>query len=230
GPGGELEEFTITPQPPLFTKERGPGGELEEFTITSDDYETVGGLKHALSNHADEAFEELDAKQQKIAEIMFRRLSERGAAQRDTRNPTPLSEIAAVAGVTVPEVSPVVEVFRHPERCFLTPAHSVQLEPDTVLDISHESLIRQWQRMNAWVEQEAKSAETYQRLEKTAYLWKEGNAGLWGTPDLEITLAWKEQETPTPEWAGRYSATSPPTPLLQGEGSNTPPSLAGQCC
>ena len=75
-----------------------------------------------------------------------------------------------------------------------------------MLDISHESLIRQWQRLNQWVEQEALSADNYRRLEQTARLWHTGQAALWGTPDLENALAWREQEDPTAAWAERYGA------------------------
>ena len=79
--------------------------------LTLADYEQVGGLKNALSNHADEAFGALDERQQKIAEVLFRRLSERAAGRRDIRRPTPASEIAALADASVEEVVKVVNVF-----------------------------------------------------------------------------------------------------------------------
>ena len=173
-------------------------------TLTLDDYEQVGGLAQALSNHADEAYEALDAEQQRIAAVLFRCLSERSPTQRDTRRPVQLGAVAAVADVPPAQVAAVADVFRHPDRSFLTPSADVALHPDTVLDISHESLIRQWQRLNAWAEQEAEAAETYRRLAQTARLWKRGQAALWSTPDLENALAWKERERPTSAWAARY--------------------------
>ena len=173
-------------------------------TLTLDDYEQVGGLTQALSNHADEAYETLDAEQQRIAAVLFRCLSERSPTQRDTRRPIQLGAVAAVAGVPPAQVAAVADVFRHPDRSFITPSADVALHPDTVLDISHESLIRQWQRLNAWAEQEAEAAETYRRLAQTARLWKRGQAALWSTPDLENALAWKERERPTSAWAARY--------------------------
>ncbi len=193
----------------MWTKKTSEVSEISEVCLALHGYEAVGGLENALSNHADEAFVELDDKRQHVAEIMFRCLSERGANQRDTRRPVRLREVASVAGVSASEVIEVVEVFRHPDLCFLTPAAGVPLEPDSVLDISHESLIRQWRRMNEWVGQEAESAEIYQRLEQTACLWKQGQAALWSTPDLENALAWKEREKPTTEWASRYSISPP---------------------
>jgi WD40 repeat protein len=181
-----------------------PQGEGSPIILTLADYKEVGGLARALSNHADEAFSQLSDEQQHIAEVLFRCLSERGLARRDTRRPARLDTVAAVAGVATAQVVAVVEVFRRPDRSFITPSVVVLLRSDTVLDISHESLIRQWQRLNQWVEQEALSADNYRRLEQTARLWHTGRAALWGTPDLENALAWREQENPTAAWAKRY--------------------------
>ena len=58
--------------------------------------------------------------------------------------------------------------------------------------------------MKRWVEQEAESAEIYRHLEQTARLWKQDQAALWSTPDLENALAWKDREQPTIVWASRY--------------------------
>src|SRR5439155_5120677 len=58
------------------------------------DCDAVGGLNHALSRHADEAFAELDHRQQTIAETLFRSLSERAPGNRDIRRPTPAGEMA----------------------------------------------------------------------------------------------------------------------------------------
>src|SRR5262249_47103476 len=60
------------------------------LVLTLADYEAIGGLKMALSGHADEVFDRLDEDQRTIAEVLFRALSERGAEGRDTRRPAPL--------------------------------------------------------------------------------------------------------------------------------------------
>ena len=178
--------------------------DTEAVNLTLEHYTKVGGLAEALSRHADKAFKELDKEQQHIAEVLFRCLSERGADQRDTRRPVEMKAVAEVAEVSVEDVVKVVEVFRRPGRNFITPPVGTALYPDTFLDISHESLIRQWDRLNRWVEQESASAETYRRLEQTACLWKTGQAALWITPDLENALKWREDEKPIPAWAERY--------------------------
>lgn len=173
--------------------------ETPKVLLTIDDYEAVGGLKNALSNHADEAYAELNDRQKQIAETMFRLLTEG-----DRRRPTALKEVANLAGVSEIEVEDVTKIFRHSDRCFLLPSSDIPLTPDAILDISHESLIRQWDTLQMWVEKETDAAEIYKRLEKTAILWRHEKAGLWNTPDLENALSWRETKKPTLQWAQRY--------------------------
>ncbi|MGB7510621.1 MAG: hypothetical protein WBP54_04940 [Pelodictyon phaeoclathratiforme] len=172
--------------------------------LTLSDYEQVGGLAEALSRHADQAYESLSGPQKEIAEVLFKTICERGSAQRDGRHPTPVATIAERAGVLPEDIIGIVEKFRNPSYGFLVPPLPHQLHQDSIIDISHESLIRLWKRLSAWVDEEAKAAETYRWLEQSARRWKQGEAALWKTPNLETALAWKEREHPTAEWAERY--------------------------
>lgn len=178
--------------------------ETKPVLLKLDDYEKLGGWDNTLSNHADEAFAELDEKQKTIAEIMFRSLTERSGARRDTRRPVSLQAVTGIAGVDIEQVIPVIEVFRRAERSFVMPPHGQPLTAETMIDISHESLIRQWQRMKKWVEQEAQSADTYRRLEQTALLHSQKRAGLLQALDWFPVLEWKRREKPSVAWAARY--------------------------
>ena len=191
----------------MASAEHSATGEVDGgqgVTLTMDHYDRIGGLDTALSQHADEAYNELDPAQQHIAAMLFRSLSERGSDRRDTRRPVALSEVATLAQVPWPQVAAVVEVFRQEGRSFLTPPAGKALEPDSVLDISHESLIRQWQRLQAWTTEEAEAAELYQRLEDSAGRWEKGYAALLRTLDLEEALAWRASVQPSAAWARRY--------------------------
>ena len=179
-------------------------GSGKDTVLTLAAYEAIGGLEGALSGQADAAFESLDCEQQRITETLFRRLSERTTVGRDIRRPTRLEEVARVAGVASEAVLAVVDVFRDPDRSFLTPPWPREIRPDDILDISHESLIRHWDRLRAWVDHEVESADVYRRLDQTARLWSEGRAGLWGAPDLDQALRWKEEAHPNYAWAARY--------------------------
>jgi hypothetical protein len=167
------------------------------------DYEAIGALAAALSNHGDEVLAELTPEQQRIAEIMFRRLSGSENGRRDVRAPAQVEEVAKIAAAEVDEVIAVAEAFRRPDCCFLA-APEGPLRADTLLDVSHESLIRQWQRLAGWVAAEADSTEMYRRLCDWALRWEQHNADLWRGPDLASALAWRQKEKPSPEWAKRY--------------------------
>jgi hypothetical protein len=175
-----------------------------ERPMDLENYFAIGGAAEALSRHADEAYDELDDNGKNIARRMFQCLTEKEADNRKIRRATELSTLASVVGVTVRELKDVIEKFRESGRSFLMPSPPVPLLDDTRIDISHESLIRRWNRLAGWVEEEAESATIYRRLEQTAVLHEQHKAGLWGDPDLAESLAWRDRIQPTEPWAERY--------------------------
>lgn len=182
---------------PAFGYDEGP-------TLQLADYKAIGGLKDALSLHADEVYGALDPKQKNIAEIMFRRLTERGIGKRDIRRPTQLGELAQVAEADVDDVKEIVEAFRRSDRSFLMPPPMIPLNQDTIIDIGHESLIRQWHRLNEWVTIEAESARIYQRLADDTVLYKQGKVAYLTDPELQIASDWYGSNQPNQAWANRY--------------------------
>jgi WD40 repeat protein/energy-coupling factor transporter ATP-binding protein EcfA2 len=168
------------------------------------DYDATGGMSEALSRHADEAYEELNDAQRAIAEKMFKGLTEKGTDNREIRRPMEVREICELTGAEEASVFAVVEVFRRQGRSFLMPSASHPLHEDSLLDISHESLIRNWERLKKWVEEEAQSARIYKRLAETAVLHKEGVEALLKDPALQAALDWRERHKPNNAWARRY--------------------------
>ena len=171
-------------------------------------YRAIGEMDKALSEHADEAYadvgREMGERGQKITEKIFKSLTEKGADSREIRRPLTLGEMCAVADATEREVSAVIEAFRAPGRSFLMPPAGASLAADSMIDISHESLIRNWKRLNAWVVEEARLARIYLRLAETAALNAENREGLLRDPALQIALDWREQNSPNEAWARRY--------------------------
>jgi WD40 repeat protein len=189
-----------------LAKARNP----KQATLTLKDYEEIGQLTQALSQHVDEAYTELanlvvPAEPQKVAEILFRRLCERDPARRDTRSPAKLNEIEKLARLPPwQQIVPVIDVFRQAGRHFLIPPFDVELKPDSMIDISHESLIQHWKRLKDWANDEAESANIYRRLEDSACLWEEKRAVLLSGIELDVVLDWYKKEQPTAIWAKRY--------------------------
>lgn len=154
-------------------------------------YQAIGGMDRALSQHADELYQQLPDTHKKIAEKLFKCLTEKDLDSPGIRRSTGLKEICAVTEAEEAEVIAIVEQFRAPSRSFLMPPVGVRLDGDSVLDISHESLMRVWERLNDWVEEEAQSAQIYRRLAETAALYQQGKARLSGDPELSIALDWR---------------------------------------
>jgi len=170
--------------------------------------EKIGGMAFALSNHADEAFAELKGRQIEIAEKMFKCLTATDSENRETRRPARIEEICAVAKAGEQEVFEVIEVFRQEGRTFLMPPPSVHLTAEIMIDISHESLIRNWESLKGWVKEESEDAWQYRRLAEDVCLYNEeyekSEEALWGGRILADALRWRKEFKPTLAWAERY--------------------------
>jgi len=169
------------------------------------DYEAIGTMAHALDRHAERAMEELDThRKRKICEKLFKALSDMGTDARGIRRPLPFAQLAMLTGATEAELIDVINVFRKPSRSFLMPPLGEVPGPNTVIDISHESLMRVWQRLRTWAEEEARSAQMLRRISETAVLHAAGKARLWRDPDLQFALDWRSRQEPSAAWAALY--------------------------
>ncbi len=166
-------------------------------------YESAGGIKDALSKDAEAALDGLSDDEMKIAERMFQALTDTDARGRRIRRPAHLSEIEAITGADRETVLKIIERFRGGGRSFLTLTN----DADPLIDISHESLIRQWERMSEWVQIEAESRDTYRRVSDAVGAYhKHGQKRdlLWGGTQLQLALSWKKEREPNRQWAERY--------------------------
>lgn len=173
--------------------------------LTRDAYNEVGGVQKALSNHADEVYAELVVnKKGQLVERLFRSLTARGTGDQQVRRPIPVKDAAAIAECSQAEIIAVVEAFRRTGRTFLMPPPDVELTADSIIDISHESLIRQWHHLRSWVQTEQDSVTRFRRLVATVQLHSRGEGELLRGRELEAYLAWQENEQPTSAWADCY--------------------------
>jgi hypothetical protein len=167
-------------------------------------YNAVGKISQALSLHANEAYEELTSREREIAEVLFKNLTEKNNENQGLRRPCRVKLICELAEASEAEVVRVIEEFRKPGRSFLMPGIHVPLRSDTIVEISHESLMRIWTRLTAWVEEEFESAQMYKRISEAAAMYQIGKTGLWRPPDLQLALNWQKKQKPTRTWAQRY--------------------------
>ncbi len=178
--------------------------DYEDEPVDLKHYEAIGTMSQALSMHANEAYDELDEEQQRICEIMFKAITEKRGENFGIRRPTRLNEIASIADVSEADVVAVIDKFREPGRSLLTPAFGIDLSSKSMIDISHESLMRIWVRLKNWVDDESEAVQMYLRLAEAASQYQVGKAGLWRPPDLQLALNWQAKHKPTLVWGQRY--------------------------
>lgn len=157
--------------------------------IDLEHYKNIGELRASLSAHAEETYETLTESQKEVAELVFRTITETTEDQQTVRRPAEFSVVCEIvrhtreqnapaveeSSTVEQEVKSVINKFREEGRSFLMPSAGRPLEPQTIIDISHESLIRQWDRLREWAEKEARFTKIRRRLRGAAEEWQEKN-------------------------------------------------------
>ncbi|MCE2732906.1 MAG: High-affnity carbon uptake protein Hat/HatR [Cyclobacteriaceae bacterium] len=179
--------------------------DYEDELLDLKHYEAIGTMAEALSMHANEAYDELDDEQKRVCEILFKAITEKRGENFGIRRPTRLNEIAAIADCSEEDVKAVIEKFREPGRSLLTPGFGIPLQGKSMVDISHESLMRIWVRLKNWVDDEADAVQMYTRLAEAAAMYQLGKSALWRPPDLQLALNWQAKHKPTLVWGQRYN-------------------------
>jgi hypothetical protein len=168
------------------------------------EYGRIGGLTGALNWHAEQILKDL-AEQglERTVEAVFRALITGTTAADAVRRPTTFGQLVALAGGNREAVRRVVDTFRAPGCNFLTPELDPKdpkpLSDDTPIDISHESLIRQWKKLSDWLAIEARAAQNWRRL-------KDNVAAKYRVRGEELAdlTAWRNDFKPNEPWASRY--------------------------
>jgi WD40 repeat protein len=182
-----------------YEKSKDVNGEL-----SVEDYESIGGLEKALSNHADEALSGMSEQELILTKKIFQALTAIDVNGRKIRRPARLSELEAITGADRGKLLSIINRFIEDNRSFLIINKSENTN-DLLIDISHESLIRQWGKLSAWVDEEAESGRMLIRLSESATLYKENKKDLLTGNELQQILQWYHSIKPVKAWALRYS-------------------------
>ncbi len=135
---------------------------------------------------------------------------------RAVRNRMSLGEITGIINspsITTEVVSEVLSIYREEGNSFIRPfktedPDTQKISPDTVLDITHESLIRNWNKLNSWANQEFEFYTTYLDFKKQLDRWKNSgkNSGfLLPIGPLTYFENWYIKCKPNVGWIKRYS-------------------------
>jgi tetratricopeptide (TPR) repeat protein len=187
--------------------------------LTSDHYQAIGGIAHALSQHADEILKSLPGLEL-VVEQTFRALSDLDKDGRATRRARQFAPLTAETGMPEDKVRAVVNRFRADDCSFLSPLTSdvPDLAPRTRIDVGHEALLRRWELVSGkpdatvapgepqqigWLRAEERDGQVYRSLLAFAESDSSGRPTIQAN-QFERRWQWWNERPRTPEWAERY--------------------------
>ncbi|HZM22982.1 MAG TPA: helix-turn-helix domain-containing protein, partial [Anaerolineales bacterium] len=135
-------------------------------TFTLDGYHASGGVRGAIAETAESVFtDQLNQAQQNLARDVFLRLTELGEGTEDTRRRATLTELVRESeGAT--QLRAVLNT--------LAEARLITLNEDSA-EVAHEALIREWQRLHEWLNQDRDGLRLLRHLTESAHEWDARN-------------------------------------------------------
>ncbi|MFZ1431477.1 MAG: hypothetical protein WAS21_32545, partial [Geminicoccaceae bacterium] len=136
--------------------------------LSLDDYGAAGGIDGAIAQRADRLYAALDGAGQAAARRLFVSLVTPGEGREDTRARVPLPDDDATAAV--------IRIFSGPEaRLLVTGDHAIETggERSRLVEISHETLIREWLPLKDWVAANRETLRRRRRVREWMTAWDE---------------------------------------------------------
>ncbi|MCI5183981.1 MAG: hypothetical protein D3921_15930, partial [Candidatus Electrothrix sp. AW1] len=160
--------------------------ERQEFReINHDAYKAIGGVQQALANHADAVYGEFAEKEREQLRHIFLKLVRPGQGTEDTRQVASVGQIAEeYRGL----------ITRLADKRLLVTGRDEERGEETV-EVVHEALIRRWQTLRQWVDEEREFLVWQEKLQVLLGQWEESGkdegALLRGVP-LDEALKWRD--------------------------------------
>jgi hypothetical protein len=129
--------------------------------LSHEAYEAMGGLQGAVAKKAEEVFDKLTPLEQEAVKRVFLQVVRAGETGEDTRRRAALSDIGSAAMDVVKKLAD--------ERLLVT--NRAVAGEDTV-EVSHEALIRQWHRLQTWLNEDREFLLWRERLRGRVSEWQ----------------------------------------------------------
>lgn len=136
-------------------------------TLTLKAYQESGGVSGALARRAEEIYTEMTDKQKSALRQLFLRLVTLGEGTEDTRRRVYQSELAAL-NLDSEALDAALEMFG--KYRLLTFDRDPTTRENTV-EVAHEALIRQWERLREWINDMREDLRLQRRLGAAAIEW-----------------------------------------------------------
>jgi WD40 repeat protein/transcriptional regulator with XRE-family HTH domain len=143
--------------------------------LTSHAYQTIGGVRGALAIHAETAYGALpDEEHRALARALFLRLIDPGATEQDTtRRRATTTEFKLPDPQQTARLREVANAFIA-ARLLVTArtAAGIMGSAETTVEVSHEALIREWDRLGDWLREAREDVRRQQAISADAGEWE----------------------------------------------------------
>ena len=192
----------------------GPPGDRRpgSWRLGLEHYQHDGGLKGLLSDHADAVMQGAQPGHggsngaSRIIEDLFRALTDINAEGQAIRRPRTLSQLAAVTGADESTLRTLVDVFRVAGVSFLRPYGHAPIKPQELIDISHEALIRCWDKIadpkDGWLVREFRNGLVWRALLVQADSFERDATNVLAPATTDEREQWLRRRNAS--WAERY--------------------------
>jgi WD40 repeat protein/serine/threonine protein kinase len=138
-------------------------------SLTSEGYREIGGVSAALPRRAEDLYRRMNQAGQAAARQLFLRLITLGTdGSEDTRRHVLRAELFSLLDVDAEAMGGVIETFG--ARRLLSFDHDPVTRGPTV-EVAHEALLREWDRLRGWVEGAREDVRAHRRLYVAAREW-----------------------------------------------------------
>ena len=181
------------------------------WRLDLEHYTKTGGLKALLSDHADAVMRQAEqaaagAETGRVVEDIFRALTDINAQGQGLRRPRTLAQLVAVTGADEATIRTVLDAFRAESASLVRPYGTEPIERQTLIDISHEALIRGWQRIadtrDGWLAREFRNGLVWRALLVQADSFERDANNVLAPTTTDEREKWMKRRSAA--WASRY--------------------------
>ncbi len=153
-----------------------------DHRMTRQSYGEIGGVAGVLEQRAEEAFERLRPEERDAAQQVFLRLVTLGEGVEDTRRRVLRSELEAITFETRPSFSELASTETESSATFAKVIETFDssrllsfdrdaLTRNPTVEIAHEALLREWQRLRGWLDESRADVRMQRSLGNAASEW-----------------------------------------------------------
>jgi serine/threonine protein kinase len=168
----------------------------KDHLLTQQAYEEIGGVKGALSKHAEATYLALpSAAHRETVRTLFLRLIGPGMTEQETtRRRTQLRDLVFIDPEQTRLMQETIDLF---VKARLLTANT-NTESETTIEVSHEALIREWSRLVNWLHAERSDIRLQYTISEDAAAWEQNKHPvdrLYRGAQFKEARAWAKRNT-----------------------------------